>query len=73
MIEPVRSGRQNLRTLPPQPLARKPDHPPARRSNGGEMMKTVHALLVRLAEVESFALAGSREGGTGATIVLLKT
>ncbi|MDD8011323.1 MAG: Smr/MutS family protein [Acidobacteriota bacterium] len=39
----------------------------------GEMMKTVHALLVRLAEVESFALAGPREGGTGATIVLLKT
>jgi hypothetical protein len=37
----------------------------------GEMMKTIHALLERFGVVESFALAGPREGGTGATIVLL--
>lgn len=38
----------------------------------GEMMKTVHAILARLAEVESFELAGPREGGSGATIVRLR-
>lgn len=38
----------------------------------GEMMKTVHAILKRLAEVESFDLAGPLEGGTGATIVILR-
>jgi dsDNA-specific endonuclease/ATPase MutS2 len=38
----------------------------------GEMMKTVHAILKRIREVESFELAGPREGGTGATIVVLR-
>jgi len=38
----------------------------------GEMMKTVHAILRRIPEVESFELAGPREGGSGATIALLK-
>jgi DNA-nicking Smr family endonuclease len=38
----------------------------------GEMMKTVHAVLKRLDEVEAFELAGPREGGSGATIVHLR-
>ena len=38
----------------------------------GEMMKTVHAVLKRLPEVESFQPAGPREGGSGATIVRLR-
>jgi DNA-nicking Smr family endonuclease len=38
----------------------------------GEMMKTVHALLARLYEVESFELAGPFEGGSGATIAVLR-
>jgi hypothetical protein len=38
----------------------------------GAMMKTVQAILKRLAEVESFELAGPLEGGSGATIVILR-
>ena len=38
----------------------------------GEMMKTVHAILKRVYEVESFELAGPREGGAGATIITLR-
>ena len=38
----------------------------------GEMMKTVHAILGRISEVESFDLAGPREGGAGATIATLR-
>ncbi|MHB8054606.1 MAG: Smr/MutS family protein [Candidatus Aminicenantales bacterium] len=38
----------------------------------GEMMKTVHAILKRLDGIESFELADPLEGGTGATIVILK-
>jgi len=38
----------------------------------GEMMKTVHALLGRLYEVEAFELAGPFEGGSGATIAVLR-
>jgi dsDNA-specific endonuclease/ATPase MutS2 len=38
----------------------------------GELMRTVHAILGRIPEVESFELAGPAEGGTGATIVILK-
>jgi len=37
----------------------------------GELLRTVHALLDRLPEVESFELAEPREGGWGATIVHL--
>ena len=39
----------------------------------GTMLRTVHALLKKIAEVESFDLAGPEEGGWGATIVRLKT
>ena len=38
----------------------------------GELLRSVHALLGRLSDVESFSLAGALEGGTGATIVHLK-
>lgn len=37
----------------------------------GSLLKTVHAILGRTDGVESFELAGSAEGGWGATIVLL--
>jgi len=37
----------------------------------GSILRTVHALLKRMPEVESFELAGPGEGGWGATIVLL--
>ena len=38
----------------------------------GELLRSLHALLGRLWDVESFFLAGALEGGTGATIVHLK-
>src|SRR5215203_4094132 len=38
----------------------------------GQLRQTVHAVLRKLPEVESFALAGEAWGGTGATIVHLK-
>ncbi|MCX6566001.1 MAG: Smr/MutS family protein [Candidatus Aminicenantes bacterium] len=38
----------------------------------GELMKTVHGILKRVAGIESFELAGPLEGGTGATIVILR-
>lgn len=38
----------------------------------GDLLRTVHALLGRMPDVESFSLAGALEGGTGATIVYLK-
>jgi dsDNA-specific endonuclease/ATPase MutS2 len=38
----------------------------------GSMLRTVHALLKKIPEVESFELAGSGEGGWGATIVRLR-
>jgi dsDNA-specific endonuclease/ATPase MutS2 len=38
----------------------------------GSMLRTIHALLKRMADIESFALAGPAEGGWGATIVILK-
>ena len=39
----------------------------------GALRRTVHAILDRLPEVESFQLAGEDAGGWGATIVLLKS
>jgi len=38
----------------------------------GVLLRTVHAILKRLPEVESFELAGEDEGGWGATIVCLR-
>jgi DNA-nicking Smr family endonuclease len=38
----------------------------------GQLRQTVHSVLRRLPEVESFDLAGEAWGGTGATIVHLK-
>jgi DNA-nicking Smr family endonuclease len=38
----------------------------------GQLRTTVHALLERMPEVESFALAGEAFGGWGATIVTLR-
>jgi dsDNA-specific endonuclease/ATPase MutS2 len=38
----------------------------------GALLQTVHAILARISDVESFALADSSEGGWGATIVVLK-
>jgi dsDNA-specific endonuclease/ATPase MutS2 len=38
----------------------------------GALLQTVHAILARISDVESFALADSFEGGWGATIVKLK-
>lgn len=38
----------------------------------GELLRTVHALLERMAEVESFELAEPCEGGWGATVVRLR-
>ena len=38
----------------------------------GELLRSVHALLERIFEVESFELAEPEEGGWGATIVHLK-
>jgi dsDNA-specific endonuclease/ATPase MutS2 len=37
----------------------------------GALRETVHAILRRLPEVESFGLAGEDGGGWGATIVIL--
>jgi DNA-nicking Smr family endonuclease len=37
----------------------------------GQLLQTVHAVLRRLPEVESFALAGAAYGGAGATFVHL--
>jgi hypothetical protein len=38
----------------------------------GSLMKTVHSILKRIPEVESFEQAGYDEGGWGATIVRLR-
>jgi dsDNA-specific endonuclease/ATPase MutS2 len=38
----------------------------------GSMLRTVHGLLKRIPDVESFDLAGPEEGGGGATIVRLR-
>ena len=38
----------------------------------GALLQTVHAILGRLPDVESFALADPAEGGWGATIVKLR-
>lgn len=38
----------------------------------GAMQRTIHSILARLPEVESFRLAMEDEGGWGATIVILK-
>ena len=38
----------------------------------GNLQRTVHAILSRLPEVASFALAGAQFGGWGATIVNLR-
>jgi len=38
----------------------------------GSLLRTVHAVLGRLAEVESFALAPLEAGGWGATVVRLR-
>ena len=38
----------------------------------GELRRTVHTLLSRFPEVESFAQAGAHHGGWGATIVHLR-
>jgi DNA-nicking Smr family endonuclease len=38
----------------------------------GQLRQTVHAVLGRLPEVDSFAVAGEAWGGTGATIVHLR-
>jgi DNA-nicking Smr family endonuclease len=38
----------------------------------GSLLRTVHAVLGRLAEVESFGLAPPEAGGWGATVVRLK-
>jgi dsDNA-specific endonuclease/ATPase MutS2 len=38
----------------------------------GALRETVHALLARMPEVDSFKLADERGGGWGATIVHLK-
>jgi dsDNA-specific endonuclease/ATPase MutS2 len=38
----------------------------------GQVLRSVHAILARLPEVESFALAGAGYGGSGATFAKLK-
>ena len=38
----------------------------------GALARTVHSVLAKIPEVESFALAGPDEGAWGATIVRLK-
>jgi DNA-nicking Smr family endonuclease len=38
----------------------------------GQLRQTVHSVLRKMAEVESFDLAGEAWGGTGATMVRLK-
>ena len=38
----------------------------------GQLRQTVHAILARLPEVSSFALAGEHYGGWGATMVNLR-
>ena len=38
----------------------------------GALRETVHALLSRMTEVESFRLAAEDSGGWGATLVILK-
>jgi len=38
----------------------------------GTLRETLHALLARMPEVESYRLSGEESGGWGATIVLLK-
>ena len=39
---------------------------------GGALLRTVHSILKKMPEVESFELAGELEGGWGATVVRLK-
>ena len=39
----------------------------------GSLQRSVHSILRKLPEVDSFRLAGYNEGGWGATIVTLKT
>jgi DNA-nicking Smr family endonuclease len=38
----------------------------------GTLLKTIHAILKNMSDVEAFDLAGENEGGWGATIVRLK-
>ena len=38
----------------------------------GQLRRTVHAVLARLDEVESYRLGGTGEGSWGATLVFLK-
>ncbi|MDP6702051.1 MAG: Smr/MutS family protein [Candidatus Latescibacteria bacterium] len=38
----------------------------------GQLRRTVHAVLDRLDEVDSYRLGGTGEGGWGATLVFLK-
>lgn len=38
----------------------------------GQLRQTVHAILRRLPNIESYAIAGEHYGGTGATMVRLK-
>ena len=87
-VEPVEmpiDGTLDLHTFQPKELKTLlPDYLEACREKGilqvrvvhgkgtGALRRTVHALLERLPEVESFRLAGADAGSWGATLVFLK-
>jgi DNA-nicking Smr family endonuclease len=87
-VDPIElpiDGELDLHTFPPREIgALVPAYLEACRERGlleiriihgkgiGNLQRTVHALLARRPDVQSYALASAAFGGTGATIVKLR-